>query len=75
MDKQKTETHKKQLPVWVRAAGGAALGLIGGIVYQQLVGCRGGCPITSSPVYSGLYGMVIGLVAFLPFTKKNRSGA
>lgn len=35
-----------------------------GFTYYAFVGCSSGtCPITSSPVYSSLYGALIGVVA------------
>jgi hypothetical protein len=40
---------------------GIFLGLIGGFLYYQFVGCNSGtCPITSNPLISTLYGGVIG---------------
>ena len=39
----------------------AALGAAGGLLYQRNVGCTsGGCPITSDPWISTLYGAVLG---------------
>lgn len=49
---------KKYLrPALFALAGGAA-----GLLYYRFFGCRGACPITSSPVSSGLYMMVVGLL-------------
>ena len=49
--------------VWRAVAltiGGALLGL----VYQRFVGCRtGGCPITSNPYLSTIYGALLGYFA------------
>jgi len=40
---------------------GALLGVLGGYLYWRFVGCSSGsCPITSSPLMSSLYGLVIG---------------
>jgi hypothetical protein len=41
-----------------------AVGAVLGFGYYKLVGCAsGGCPITSNPYISTLYGALIGLVA------------
>jgi hypothetical protein len=48
---------KKQ---WVIIAG-AALGALGGYLYWHFIGCNSGtCPITSSPINSTLYGILLG---------------
>jgi len=40
--------------------GGAALG----VVYQRLIGCRGGaCLLTANPYISALYGAFLGLLS------------
>lgn len=40
---------------------GIILGALGGYLYWRFVGCTtGSCPITSSPVNSGLWGAVMG---------------
>jgi hypothetical protein len=40
---------------------GIGVGLIGGFLYYQFIGCNSGtCPITSNPWISTLYGGVIG---------------
>ncbi|MBN1771386.1 MAG: hypothetical protein JXB32_09005 [Deltaproteobacteria bacterium] len=45
----------------VTIAVGAVVGAALGFAYYRLVGCSsGGCPITSSPWISSLYGSVIG---------------
>jgi hypothetical protein len=45
---------------WLVIAGGA-LGAIGGYLYWFFIGCQSGtCPITSSPINSTLYGVVMG---------------
>lgn len=48
---------KKQ---WTVIAGGAA-GALGGYLYWYFIGCNSGtCPITSSPLNSTLYGILLG---------------
>ena len=48
---------KKQ---WIIIAG-AAMGALGGYLYWYFVGCNSGtCPITSSPLNSTLYGILLG---------------
>ena len=48
------------------------LGAIIGYAYYHFIGCNsGGCPITSSPYISTIYGAVIGLVFAFPSKKKN----
>lgn len=56
---------------WLWFAGGAA-GAVGGYLYWYYIGCNSGvCPITSSPVNSTLYGIVLGGLLFSLF-KKNK---
>ena len=50
---------------------GVALGAIGGYAYYFYIGCASGqCAITSSPVNSTLYGMVLGGLALDLFKSK-----
>ncbi|MCT4624063.1 MAG: DUF6132 family protein [Schleiferiaceae bacterium] len=50
---------------------GITLGAIGGYAYYYFIGCNSGqCAITSSPVNSTLYGMVLGGLSFDMFKKK-----
>lgn len=50
---------------------GIVAGLIGGYLYWRFVGCAsGGCPITSSPINSTLYGALMGGLLFSLFKKK-----
>jgi hypothetical protein len=44
---------------------GIVLGLIGGYLYYDFVGCASGtCPITSKPLNSTLYGALLGGLLF-----------
>lgn len=50
---------------------GGSIGAIGGFLYWKFVGCSTGtCAITSNPLNSTLYGMVMGGLA-LGFFKKD----
>lgn len=50
---------------------GAILGAIGGWMYWQFVGCSSGsCSITSSPINSTIYGILMGAVGLSLFKKK-----
>lgn len=50
---------------------GTTLGMIGGYLYWQEIGCiSGSCPITSSPIYSTLYGALMGGLAVNIFQKE-----
>lgn len=50
---------------------GVVLGAIGGYAYYYYIGCVSGqCAITSSPVNSTVYGMVMGGLALDIFKKK-----
>ncbi len=47
---------------------GAAVGAILGFGWYKLVGCStGACPLTSHPVISTLYGMVVGVLIAASF--------
>lgn len=47
-------------------------GAVLGYAYYYFIGCNsGGCPITSSPYISTIYGAVAGLVFAIPSKKKN----
>ncbi|MDP3452262.1 MAG: hypothetical protein Q8R90_04845 [Bacteroidales bacterium] len=57
---------------WLWFAGGAA-GALGGYLYWFFIGCNSGtCSITSSPVNSTLYGILLGGLIFSLFKKKER---
>ncbi len=50
---------------------GIVIGGVGGYLYWKFVGCQSGtCPITSSPVNSTLWGLVLGGLLFNSFEKK-----
>lgn len=50
---------------------GAILGAVAGYLYWRFVGCTsGGCPITSSPFMSTLWGLLMGGTFFNIFEKK-----
>lgn len=60
---------------WKIALLGAVIGGIGGYLYYHFIGCSSGnCAITSHPVRSTLYGMLLGGLAsdMLPKTKKEQ---
>ena len=50
---------------------GVALGAIGGYAYYYFIGCASGqCAITSSPINSTVYGMILGGLALDLFKQK-----
>jgi LytS/YehU family sensor histidine kinase len=52
---------------------GVIVGAIGGYLYYRLVGCESGaCAITSSPINSTLYGMLLGGLLFNMFQKEKK---
>ncbi|PKP41656.1 MAG: hypothetical protein CVT93_07355 [Bacteroidetes bacterium HGW-Bacteroidetes-10] len=60
---------KKQ---WLVIAGGAA-GALGGYLYWYFIGCNSGtCPITSSPLNSTLYGILLGGLLGSMFKKDSK---
>lgn len=62
---------KKQ---WLILAG-AALGAIGGYLYWHFIGCNSGtCPITSSPLNSTLYGVLLGGLTGSMFKRDRKKG-
>ncbi len=53
-----------------RLVAGVILGGVGGGLYAHYVGClSGGCPITSNPVLSGLFGAFLGASLLMPATE------
>lgn len=57
---------------WLIIAGGAA-GALGGYLYWHFIGCNSGtCPITSNPLNSTLYGIVLGGLIFSLFRKEKK---
>jgi len=52
---------------------GILIGATAGLLYWYKVGClSGSCPITSSPVNSSLYGILMGGLLFNMFEKKTK---
>jgi hypothetical protein len=50
---------------------GIAVGALGGYLYWKFIGCSSGaCAITSKPLNSTLYGMLMGGLLFSMFEKK-----
>lgn len=57
MEKEKISTKKRIIRIAIGLAGGAILGY----AYYYFIGCNSGsCPITSNPLSSIGYGMLIG---------------
>ena len=57
---------------WLVLAG-AALGAIAGYLYWYFIGCKSGtCAITSSPLNSTLYGLVLGALVLSLFKKREK---
>ena len=58
---------------WFYLTGGIAGG-IGGYLYWRYVGCSAGtCPITSSPIMSTIWGMLMGGLLFSMLFVKNKN--
>jgi len=52
---------------------GIVIGGVAGYLYWRFAGCQSGtCPITSSPVNSTLWGLVLGGLLFNAFEKKKK---
>jgi len=53
---------------------GSIIGAIGGYLYWRYVGCSTGtCPITSSPIISTIWGMILGGLLFGMIFVKNKN--
>lgn len=50
---------------------GIVVGAIGGYAYYHFEGCTTGCPITSHPLNSMLYGALTGILLFTSFKKES----
>jgi hypothetical protein len=58
---------------WLIGIGGI-IGAIGGFLYWRFIGCSSGtCPITSSPIMSTIWGMLLGSTLFNAFKKKSNA--
>jgi len=58
---------------WYYLAGGI-VGGIGGFLYWRYVGCSSGtCPITSSPIMSTIWGVVMGGLLFSLIFVRNKN--
>jgi hypothetical protein len=52
----------------LRTLIGAAVGGVAGFAYYKYVGCASGaCPLTSRPLISTIYGMVLGMLVGYSF--------
>jgi len=47
---------------WTKKLFPIVLGALGGYAYYYFIGCNRGCPITSNPWLSVLYGAFLGLI-------------
>jgi len=59
---------KKKLPMIIKLIIGACVGGGLGFAYYKFVGCSSGtCPLTSNPIISTIYGMIMGAVVASAF--------
>lgn len=61
---------------WMIMGAGALVGGLGGYLYYHFIGCQtGSCNITSDPLNSTLYGMLLGGLAsdMIPGTQKSKA--
>jgi len=57
---------------WLIFAGSGA-GAVAGYMYWYFIGCQSGtCPITSSPLNSTIYGIIMGGLLFSMFKKEKK---
>ncbi|TWV14396.1 hypothetical protein FQ707_04420 [Bacteroidaceae bacterium HV4-6-C5C] len=62
---------KNLITKYLPTLSGVLLGGIGGYIYWRYIGCESGtCPITSSPINSALWGMLMGGLLFNAFLQK-----
>lgn len=67
------EKLKQYIKKYKLALIGVPIGGIAGFLYWYFVGCASGaCTITSSPINSTIYGMVMGGLVFSMFKKENK---
>lgn len=62
---------KNLITKYLPTLSGVLLGGIGGYIYWRYIGCESGtCPITSSPINSALWGILMGGLLFNAFLQK-----
>ncbi|TWJ13582.1 hypothetical protein JN06_01833 [Bacteroides zoogleoformans] len=66
-----TEMKKSMLKKYRPTLLGVLLGVLAGYLYWRFIGCStGSCPITSSPIYSSIWGGLLGGLSFNAFQKE-----
>lgn len=64
---------KNLITKYLPTLSGILLGGIGGYIYWRYIGCESGtCPITSSPINSTAWGMLMGGLLFNAFLQKEK---
>lgn len=53
---------------------GLIIGSLSGYIYWKTIGCENGCPITSSPLNSSIWGGLMGGLIFSSFKKSKKNG-